>query len=60
MSIPVAPIPTGTQCIALRRLAQASHSRSHAGSANALCTNLFGVKDTYNIALACLNVIKGR
>jgi sphingosine kinase len=30
------------------------------GSANALCTNLFGVKDTFNVPLACLNVIKGK
>ncbi|WVR06330.1 hypothetical protein IAU60_003361 [Kwoniella sp. DSM 27419] len=30
------------------------------GSANAVCTNLFGVKDTFNIPLACLNLIKGR
>lgn len=29
------------------------------GSANALCINLFGVKDTFNIQLACLNLIKG-
>ncbi|KAK4689535.1 sphingosine kinase, partial [Tremellales sp. Uapishka_1] len=30
------------------------------GSANALSINLLGVKDTFNIELACLNVIKGR
>jgi sphingosine kinase len=29
------------------------------GSANALCINLFGVEDTFNIQLACLNLIKG-
>ncbi|KIR80783.1 D-erythro-sphingosine kinase [Cryptococcus gattii EJB2] len=29
------------------------------GSANAVCTNLFGVKDTFNIHLATLNIIKG-
>jgi sphingosine kinase len=29
------------------------------GSANALAINLFGVKDTFNIQLACLNLIKG-
>jgi len=29
------------------------------GSANALCINLFGPKDTFNIELACLNIIKG-
>ncbi|KAK6908188.1 hypothetical protein I203_102189 [Kwoniella mangroviensis CBS 8507] len=30
------------------------------GSANAVCTNLFGVKDTFNIPLATLNIIKGQ
>ncbi|ODO05276.1 D-erythro-sphingosine kinase [Cryptococcus wingfieldii CBS 7118] len=30
-----------------------------AGSANAVSTNLFGVKDTFNIPLACLNIVKG-
>ncbi|WWC62565.1 uncharacterized protein I303_105161 [Kwoniella dejecticola CBS 10117] len=30
------------------------------GSANAVCTNLFGVKDTFNIPLAALNIIKGQ
>lgn len=30
------------------------------GSANACCTNLFGVKDTFNVALATLNAIKGQ
>ncbi|KAK8858569.1 hypothetical protein IAR55_002798 [Kwoniella newhampshirensis] len=30
------------------------------GSANAVCINLFGVEDTFNIPLSCLNVIKGR
>lgn len=29
------------------------------GSANALSINLFGVDDTFNIPLACLNLIKG-
>jgi sphingosine kinase len=29
------------------------------GSACSLCINLFGVADTFNIELACLNVIKG-
>lgn len=29
------------------------------GSANSLCINLFGPKDTYNVALSCLNLIKG-
>ncbi|OWZ44563.1 D-erythro-sphingosine kinase [Cryptococcus neoformans c8] len=29
------------------------------GSANAVCTNLFGVKDTFNVPLAALNIIKG-
>nr|ODN99905.1 D-erythro-sphingosine kinase [Cryptococcus depauperatus CBS 7855] len=29
------------------------------GSANAVCINLFGVKDTFNIPLASLNIIKG-
>ncbi len=30
-----------------------------AGSANGLAINLFGVKDTFNVPLACLNAIKG-
>jgi len=30
------------------------------GSACAACTNLFGAKDTFNIALATLNIIKGQ
>ncbi|WWD18462.1 hypothetical protein CI109_102914 [Kwoniella shandongensis] len=30
------------------------------GSANAVCINLFGVEDTFNIPLSCLNIIKGR
>ncbi|WVQ65778.1 uncharacterized protein L199_003956 [Kwoniella botswanensis] len=30
------------------------------GSANAVCTNLFGVKDTFNIPLATLNILKGQ
>ncbi|OCF42065.1 D-erythro-sphingosine kinase [Kwoniella heveanensis CBS 569] len=30
------------------------------GSANSLCINLFGIKDTFNVPFACLNVIKGR
>ncbi|WRT67773.1 uncharacterized protein IL334_004746 [Kwoniella shivajii] len=30
------------------------------GSANAVCINLFGVKDTFNIPLAALNIIKGK
>ncbi|ORY28466.1 ATP-NAD kinase-like domain-containing protein [Naematelia encephala] len=30
------------------------------GSANAICINLFGVKDTFNIPLATLNIIKGQ
>lgn len=30
------------------------------GSANACCTNLFGVEDTFNVELATLNIIKGQ
>ncbi|WVF69189.1 hypothetical protein IAT40_003964 [Kwoniella sp. CBS 6097] len=30
------------------------------GSANSLCINLFGIKDTFNVPFACLNLIKGR
>ncbi|WVQ96696.1 hypothetical protein IAU59_003802 [Kwoniella sp. CBS 9459] len=30
------------------------------GSANSLCINLFGIKDTFNVPYACLNLIKGQ
>lgn len=29
------------------------------GSANGMCINLMGVEETFNVPLACLNVIKG-
>jgi sphingosine kinase len=33
---------------------------AYPGSANGLCVNLLGPEDTFNIPLACLNVIKGK
>lgn len=54
LRIPIGPIPTGQQCL-IR-----CEYRLMTGSANSLCINLFGPQDTFNIQLACLNIIKGQ
>jgi sphingosine kinase len=53
LRIPLAPIPTGKLLLPNRTRADLP------GSACAICINLFGPADTFNVPLACLNAVKG-
>ena len=54
LRIPIGPVPTGQLESSL------VVSMLILGSANSLCINLFGPEDTFNVELACLNIIKGQ